>query len=66
MNTPVPGKSLHNFRTGDKVKFIDDTLSRWPPGRIANSTNDGRIVVEVEMFGRLVPTQVLPHQIERA
>lgn len=66
MNTPVPGKSLHNFKTGDKVRFADDTLNRWPPGRVAGSINDGRISIEVEVMGRIVPFMVFPHQIERA
>lgn len=66
MNTPKPGKALHNFKTGDKVRFNDDTLNRWPPGLVAGSLSDGRISVEVEVMGRIVPIQVFPHQIERA
>jgi hypothetical protein len=66
MNTPKPRKSLHHFKTGDKVRFTDDLLNRWPPGRVAGSINDGRISVEVEVTGRIVPFQVFPHRIERA
>jgi transcription antitermination factor NusG len=66
MNTPVPGKALHNFKTGHKVRFLDDTMGRWPPGRICGSSNDGRIVVEVGIMGRHVPFQLFPHQIEKA
>jgi transcription antitermination factor NusG len=66
MNTPKPGKSLHSFKTGDKVRFTDDMLNRWPPGRVAGSIGDGRISVEVEVMGRIVPFMVFPHQIERA
>jgi transcription antitermination factor NusG len=66
LNTPKPGKSLHNFKTGQKVRFCDDLLHRWPPGIVAGSTNDGRISVEVEVMGRIVPFMVFPHQIERA
>ena len=65
MNTPVPGKSLHNFKTGDKVGFIDDNTQRWPPGRIGGSSNDGRITVEIEVMRRLIPFVVFPHQIKR-
>jgi transcription antitermination factor NusG len=66
LNTPKLGKSLHHFKTGDKVRFTDDLLNRWPPGRVAGSINDGRISVEVEVMGRVVPFQVYPHQIEGA
>lgn len=62
LNEPVPGKSLHSFRTGDKVRFKD---SSWPPGVVARSTGDGRLSVEVELMGRMVPVQVYPHQIEK-
>jgi hypothetical protein len=48
------------------VRFVDDTLNRWPPGRVAGSINDGRISIEVEVMGRIVPFMVFPHQIERA
>ena len=65
MNTPVPGKSLHNFKTGDKVGFIDDNTQRWPPGRIGGSSNDGRITVEIEVMRRRVPFVLFPHQIKR-
>jgi hypothetical protein len=66
MNTPTPGKALHNFKSGDKVRFRDDLLNRWPPGRIAGALQDGRISVEIEVMGRLVPFHVFPHQIEGA
>lgn len=64
-NTPEPGKSLHNFKTGQKVRFKDDAPGHWPPGRVARVVDDGRIVVDVELMGRIVPVFVLPHQIER-
>jgi transcription antitermination factor NusG len=65
MNTPKPKASLHNFKTGQKVRLTDDLLGRWPPGRVGRLADDGRIVVEVEVMGRTVPFMVLPHQIER-
>jgi transcription antitermination factor NusG len=64
LNTPTLGKSLHNFKTGEKVRFSDDLLGRWPSGKVARS-DDGQIVVEVEVMGRAVPFTVYPHQIER-
>jgi transcription antitermination factor NusG len=65
-HTPVRGRELHNFRTGDRVRFTDDELGRLPPGRVATSLGDGRITVEVEMMGRVVPMHVFPSQVEKA
>jgi transcription antitermination factor NusG len=65
LNTPKPKASLHNFKTGEKVRFADDLLSRWPPGKVARLADDGRIVVETEVMGRLVPFLVFPYQLER-
>jgi hypothetical protein len=65
MNTPIPGKAMHHFRTGNKVRFTDDANHRWPPGKFAGSASDGRVIVEVEIMGRLVPFHVFPHQVEK-
>ena len=65
MNTPIPGRTLHNFKGGDKVGFIDDNTQRWPPGRFGGSSNDGRITVEIEVMRRPVPFVLFPHQIKR-
>jgi transcription antitermination factor NusG len=65
LNTPRPKASLHNFKTGEKVRFSDDTYSRWPPGRVSKLADDGRIVVETEIMGRTVPFLVFPYQLER-
>jgi hypothetical protein len=65
LNTPPPpGKALHHFKTGQKVRFSGDLLGRWPSGKVARS-DDGQIVVEVEVMGRSVPFTVYPHQIEQ-
>ena len=66
MNTPIPGRTPHNFKTRDKVRFVDDLQGRWPPGKIAGGTGDGGITVEVRVMGRIVPFHVFPHLIERA
>jgi transcription antitermination factor NusG len=63
LTTPKPGKSLHSFKTGDRVRFKD---AAWPPGVVSSSTGDGRLAVEVELMGRIVPIHVFPHQIEKA
>ena len=65
LNTPEPAKSAHNFKTGEKVRFADDLVGRWPPGKICKLARDGRISVEVDMMGRKVIAIVFPHQIER-
>lgn len=63
-NEPPPIKPIHNFKTGQKVRFCDENPIAWPPGKIVRLNGDGRIVVEVYLFGRMVPMTVLPHQIE--
>jgi len=65
LNTPIPGKSPHKFKIGEKVRFADDVSYRWAPGRIIDLSQGGRIAVEVEMMGRKVKMTVLPYQIER-
>lgn len=65
-NTPQPAKTVHTYKTGQKVRFIDDLMSRIGAGRISKLAKDGRIGVEVDLMGRKVPFWVFPHQIERA
>jgi transcription antitermination factor NusG len=67
LNTPdLPIKTLHNFKMGEKVRFIDDINGRWPPGKIIELYDDGRITIETTAMGRAVPIRnVLPYQIER-
>jgi transcription antitermination factor NusG len=63
---PVPVKPVHNFKNGEKVRFTDDIMGRWPIGRIVSLARDGRIGVEVSLMRRKVVVTVFPHQIERA
>jgi transcription antitermination factor NusG len=66
LNLPPPVTPFHNFNLGDKVRFIDDILGRWPVLKITGLSKDGRISVEGYLMGRMVPIRsVLPHQIER-
>lgn len=66
LNTPEPlKKTPHNFKTGWKVRFVDDLTGRWPPGKIERLYADGLISIEVPLMGRMVPVTALPHQIER-
>jgi transcription antitermination factor NusG len=65
LNTPVPIKPVHNFKTGESVRFTDDLMGRWPAGKISRCGVDGRIGVEAELMGRKATVWVFPHQIER-
>jgi transcription antitermination factor NusG len=65
LNERCGEKVQHDFRVGERVRFVDDLVGRWPEGRIERLAPDGRIVVEVELMGRKVPITVLPRQIER-
>jgi transcription antitermination factor NusG len=66
LNTPEPARSVHTFKTGEKVRFIDDLVGRWPKGKIVKLARDGRISTETELMGRKVVVIAFPHQIERA
>lgn len=65
LNAPAPIAASYDFKTGEKVRFTDDLVGRWPPGRIVKLAREGRISVEVDLMGRKVKITVLPHQIER-
>ncbi len=65
LNTPDPIKPIHNYKTGEKVRFVDDIVDRWPGGKIVKLARDGRISVELDLMGRKVVVIVFPHQIER-
>jgi hypothetical protein len=66
LNTPPPPmKYTHNFKTGEKIKFVDDELTRWGTGKVARLLKDGRISVEVPLMGRMTAVIVYPHQILR-
>lgn len=65
LNTPKPEATAHDFKEGDKVRFVDDIYRNWPPGRVIKLAKDGRIIVEVALKGRVVPFTVFPFQIER-
>lgn len=66
LNRPDVVKSVHKFKHGDQVIFVDDIYRRLPPGIIAKCRRDGYIDVDVNMMGRVQPLTVLPHQIELA
>jgi transcription antitermination factor NusG len=66
LNLPSAVIPVHNFKVGEKVRFIDDTLGRWGACTIIGLSKGGRISIERYLMGRMVPIHsVLPHQIER-
>lgn len=65
LNKGLSAKAIHSFKVGDKVRFIDDVVRRWPSGKIIKCARDGHIEVEVYILGRMVTVTVLPHQIEK-
>jgi transcription antitermination factor NusG len=64
-NLPHDPKTAHRFKVGDKVRFVADLLGQWPHGTVVKLADDGRIVVETPLLGRIVPIEVYPHQIEK-
>lgn len=64
LNLPPPIKVIHKFKVGDKVRFTDDLMGRWPSGKVKSLASNNGISVEVPLLGRLVPITVYPHQIE--
>lgn len=66
-NLPPEVTPIHNFKTGQKVRFTDEAPVQWPPGKVVRLAEDGRLTVEVYLMGRMVPMHgILPHQIEAA
>lgn len=65
LNMPPPITPVHNYKPGDKVRFVDDKMGNWPSGKVMKLAADGRISVEVYLMRRMVPVTVLPHQIGR-
>lgn len=63
-NLPPPIKPKHTFKTGQKVRFTDDLIGRWPPGVVEKLLPDGRISVDVYLMARIVPILAFPHQLE--
>ena len=64
LNLPHDPKTAHRHKPGDKVRFVADIYSRWPPGVVRRLADDGRIVIETLLLGRIVPVLAYPHQIE--
>lgn len=60
-----PVKRAHKFKTGDKVRFVDELKGRWMPAVVSRLDSDGRIIVDQPLLGRIVSITVEPHQIER-
>lgn len=61
---PPPTAPTRRFSMGDMVMFVDDSSGRLPWGKIVKVARDGRLTVEVNIFGRMTPIAVPPHQID--
>lgn len=59
-----PLKRAHKFKVGDKVRFTDDLKGRWLPAVVSRVADDGRIMIDQPLLGRIVTITVEPHQIE--
>ena len=64
-SAPPVGKAVHQFKIGEKVRFVDDLYRRWPPGKITWLADEGRISVETNLMGQAVAVTVLSSQIIR-
>lgn len=65
LNTPDPPKMSHKLKVGMKVRFADDDLMLWPPGKIIEIAHNGKMTVEVKLEkGGSMPIKCLPHQIQ--
>jgi hypothetical protein len=65
LNVPHGSKPVHNFKSGEKIRLCDDTLSAFGVGKVIKLFHDGRISIETTGMGRAVKFVVLPHQIRR-
>jgi transcription antitermination factor NusG len=59
-------EKAHTFKKGDKVKFVDDILGRFPAGFVEKCRRDGHIEVDVNMMGCVRTVTVLAFQLEFA
>jgi len=64
LNVSTPPKSDHSYVVGDKVRFIDDELRRFGTGEVIECHRDGRMRVDINMFGRVTPWTIASWQVE--
>lgn len=64
LNLPHEVQKHHSFRVGDRVRLKEDRYLGWK-GPIIRLAPNHRIVVEVDLFGRKVPVEVTPPEIEK-
>lgn len=62
LNRPLPAEIVHSFKIGDEVVIVGD-LMRHFTGKISKIDKNGRIHLEINLFGRPTPLTVLPDQI---
>lgn len=64
LNKGEKPKIDHSYVVGDKVRFVDDELRRFPAAEVVGCSKDGLLQLEVNMFGRATPWTVASWQVE--
>lgn len=66
LNRPAPPLSVQPFKAGDKVRFMDDVMRRFPPGIVTKAMRNGHVELEVNVLSRMTPFTAWAHQLELA
>lgn len=64
LNRSEPPKSNHSYVVGDKVRMIDDELRRFGSGMVVECHKDGKLRVDIDIFGRTTPCILASWQVE--
>jgi transcription antitermination factor NusG len=64
LNKSAPPKGNHSYVVGDTVRMIDDDLRRFGSGRVAECHRDGKLRVDIDIFGRTTPCILASWQVE--
>jgi transcription antitermination factor NusG len=59
-----PPKVNHGYAIGDVVRLVDDEMRRFGSGPVTECSRDGRLKVDINMFGRVTPFFVSSWQVE--
>jgi transcription antitermination factor NusG len=62
LNKPLPAEVIHNFKEGDEVVITGDVMRHFT-GKIVKIDKNGRIHLEINLFGRATALTLLAHQI---
>lgn len=62
LNKPLPAEVVHSFEVGQDVVIIGDLMKHFT-GKIGKIDKNGRVHLEVNLFGRATPLTVFANQI---